>query len=205
MKLVITNRHTTSPFWTPERDARLQTLEREGFPPEKIAARFGVTRSSVMRRSYYLRGLVFRAEALRANPRLFRKERKRIDSEALVAMRYAMRKGVPRNKAIARARKAGASLQSLCDELGVTRQTIWRAVVEQGMSTSLARNPFRAKAALAAMRTAISKGVARNRAMVQAYEAGATLQAIADEFQLSRQRAHQIMLWEKALHRASSL
>jgi len=121
-------------------------------------------------------------------------------------MRNAMRKGIPRNEAIARARKAGASLQSLCDELGVTRQTIWRALVEHGVSRApLRRNPLRVKAALAAMRAAISKGVTRNRAMAQAFKAGATLQAIADELQLSRQRAHQIVLWEKALHRPSSL
>jgi len=175
-------------------------------PLEKIAARLGVTPSSVIRRSYYLRGLVFRAGDLRANLRQFRKERKRTDRQALVAMRNAMRKGIPRNEAIARARKAGASLQSLCDELGVTRQTIWRALVEHGVSRApLRRNPLRVKAALAAMRAAISKGVTRNRAMAQAFKAGATLQAIADELQLSRQRAHQIVLWEKALHRPSSL
>jgi len=112
---MIRNRHTRSPDWTPEQDALLQKLEREGLTPEKIAARLKITVSSVQRRSHHLRGLPFRLHPRVGDVRGGARARLRAKREAAViaAMHKAIRSGIPRNDAIARARKAGASLAPL--------------------------------------------------------------------------------------------
>ena len=188
------NRRTTSPFWTPERDLLLEKLHRAGLSPHKIAAQFGVTRSAVMRRFYYLRGLVYGPLIQSRSP----ENRRELDAPLLTAMRKEIRKGVPRNVAIARARKAGASLLGIREELGVTRQLVWRALVEQRVAPRPRHGPTNAP--IADMRRAISRGMPRNRAIATANKSGATLQAIADELGLTRQRIHQIVLWEQFLN-----
>jgi transposase len=196
----MTNRHTSSPFWTRERDARLRKLQRAGLSLDQIAMRLGVTRKAVVRRSYYLRGLVYPSQ-IRAKPQENRTRQKARDAPILAAMRKEIRNGVPRNAAIVRARQAGASLRGLREELRATRQLVWRALVEQGFLTprSADARAESARKAIAYMRRAISRGMLRDRAIAQAYNSGATHQAIADELGLTRQRVHQIVLSEQSL------
>jgi biotin operon repressor len=191
------NRHTTSPFWTPERDLLLKKLRRAALPADKIAAQLGVTRNSVVRRFYHLRGLTY-SPAIRISSAEDRRRRKELDAPLLAAMRKEIRKGVPRNVAIASARKAGASLKGIREELGASRVLVWRALVQQDVPRRTRHEP--SKAAIPDMRRAISRGMRRNRAIAQAYKSGATHQAIANELGLTRQRVHQIVLWEQSLN-----
>ena len=84
------NRRTTSPFWTPERDLLLEKLHRAGLSPHKIAAQFGVTRNAVMRRFYYLRGLVYGPLIQSRSPENRRRPRE-LDAPLLGAMRKEKR------------------------------------------------------------------------------------------------------------------
>ena len=126
-------------FWTPERDRRLQAYEAEGLSGAAIAERLGTTRNAVLGRSQRLRGLTVTYKAyvkllrrLRAAtaPRL--RERKRRKQESMKRMRGEIAKGIPRNVAIKSARKRGATLQAIADEIGLTKQRIQQIAVENG-------------------------------------------------------------------------
>jgi len=133
-------------FWTPERDRRLQAYEAEGLSGAAIAERLGTTRNAVLARSQRLRGLhlMFKSyvEARRkhraaAAPRI--RERQRRRREAMERMRRELAKGVPRDVAIKSARKRGATLQAIADEVGVTKQRIQQIAVDRDARRGLTR------------------------------------------------------------------
>jgi hypothetical protein len=114
-------------FWTPDTDTRLQRLEAQGLSAAKIAAKLGVSRSSVIARSQRLRGLS------RTFPSYLREQekarasiaaRKRKMDAVLSKFHQEIARGVARNEAIAHARKAGATLQAIGEVLGITRQRV---------------------------------------------------------------------------------
>jgi hypothetical protein len=123
------NRHVSSPFWTPERDRRLKHLSASGLSIGKIAARLGATQNAVIRRLYHLRGLPApdpMHERLRLAAAARREAKERRTEAALAAMRAAIARGVPRDIAIAQARKAGASSRAIGDVVGLTFRAVHR-------------------------------------------------------------------------------
>jgi hypothetical protein len=118
-------------FWTTERDERLRRLEAEGLSAAKIGAKLGTTRDAVLGRLHrlsgasltypaYLRGAV-KARA-RKVARL--KKQERLNDAALSKIRQEIARGIGRNRAIARARKAGATLQAIADLFGITHERV---------------------------------------------------------------------------------
>lgn len=201
----IVNRYTSSAFWTPETDGLLRKLETAGVPVKKIAVRLGITPRSVKRRSRHLRGLPpvnLDREEMRLQAERLRAEKTRHLNGIFKTMRTAMARGEPRDAAIMRALNQGAGPQALADELGVSRQLVYR-VIWQGATAQEIR--IRAKrrreqqrrenkAIAEAVRAAISRGVPRDTAIARARKAGATYAEIGKQFGLTRQRVHQILL-----------
>ena len=220
----MTNRHVTSPFWTRETDALLKKLEAAGSSFEKIGKRLGLTPRAVQRRSYHLRGLEFHAHRLRASDVRNRDEH---EAASLQALRVALRRGTPRDTAIAEALKAGVRKYVLAAEFGLNPRSVYRIALLEKISRSprgrhregsnarsqswhemqlKAQRAERRKqkeretrAAIAAMHAAIARGVLRNAAIAQAIKSGVTYKRVGKEFGLSRQRVHQIALAHEAL------
>jgi transposase-like protein len=211
------------PFWNPKQDALLQKLQSAGLAIDGIAKRLGLAPSAVLRRSYYLRGLKYE---IRASVLENRKER---EKEAITTMRAAIRQGISRDTIIAQAVKAGLRRSIIADEFGLNPRTIFRLALLEGTLKFRRRGRPRggalppshlgydellkekraehrkrkqrlARDAIAAMHTAISRGVPRDSAIVQAIKTGVTYRAIANELGLSRQRVHQIVLLHEVLN-----
>ena len=105
---------------SPKRFRRLAQLEAEGLSAAKIAAKLGTTRGSVISRSQRLRGLhrtfpsfLQQEREARARSAARQKERKRKMDAVLSKLRQEIARGIARNEAIIRARKAGATLQAI--------------------------------------------------------------------------------------------
>ena len=123
------NHPVYSPFWTKARDTRLKRLVAEGLSIGRIAARFRTTENAVTRRLYFLRGLpqpIPAADRLRLAAAARRKQKERRTEAAIRAMHAAIARGVPRDIAIAKARKAGASARAIGDVVGLTFRAVHR-------------------------------------------------------------------------------
>ena len=59
------------------------------------------------------------------------KERKRITDAAISKMRHEIARGVERNQAIAKARKAGATLRAIGDAVGISKEWVRQIVVRE--------------------------------------------------------------------------
>ncbi len=123
-------------FWTPERDERLRRLKAEGLSAREIAEKLGTNRIAVWGRLQRLSGaaLTFPAyirleKEARARAAVRIKARARIASSAMAKMRQEIARGVDRNQAIAKARKAGATLQAIGDAVGISKERV-RQIVE---------------------------------------------------------------------------
>jgi hypothetical protein len=121
-----TRRLSGSP-WTPKRDEQLQQLQREGLSAAKIAEQVGTTRGAVIGRLHRLSGVsltfpsyIRQEKEARARSAARQKERERVASTVLLKMKQAIARGLDRNRAIVRARQAGAPLQAIGDALGLT-------------------------------------------------------------------------------------
>jgi hypothetical protein len=127
-------RYFSGSFWTPDTDARLQRLEAQGLSAAKIAAELGTTRASVIARSQRLRGLKqtfpsYLREQENAHARIAARQRKM--DIVLSKLRHDLTRGIARNKAIIRARKAGATLQGIGDVVGLTREWVRQISIDQ--------------------------------------------------------------------------
>ena len=118
-------RYFAGSFWTPKTDTQLQRLEAQGHCAAKIAAKLGVSRNLVISRSQRLRGLstafpsyVRQEMEARAKSAARRKERQRQMDAVLSKLGLDLSRGIPRNEAIIRARKGGATLRRLGRCLG---------------------------------------------------------------------------------------
>jgi IS30 family transposase len=201
------NRHANSPFWTSQTDKILQKLQAAGVPIEKIAAQLDVTANSVQRRLYQLRGSAppYSSEGAALRERISdlpRKRRARQDA-VLVAMRSEIKHGMWRDRAVCEAARLGAGTQAIAAALGVSRMTIYRILVLQGAPErelkARARKRRKQKAgvfrpAMAALRSAVARGLRRDQAITEAYRSGLTLAAIGTVFGLTRQRVQQIIV-----------
>ena len=122
--------------WTPSRDKRLLALQKAGRSAAEIAEKLGTSRSAVIGRSVRLRGIVYKssirswkkANAKRAAEARDRAhERAGTQREAMREMAKAVKKGVPREKAMAQAFKAGAYWWQIGEYFGISQQAAYEA------------------------------------------------------------------------------
>jgi GcrA cell cycle regulator len=132
---VRTMRRISGSFWTPERDERLRRLEAEGLSAAKIGEKLGTTRGAVLGRLHRLSGAALtypsyirQEKEARARAAARMKERKRAESTVIPRMQQEIMRGVGRNRAIAKARKAGATLRAIGDAVGISKELVRQIV-----------------------------------------------------------------------------
>jgi hypothetical protein len=130
-------RRISGSFWTLERDERLRRLEAEGLSAAKIGEKLGTTRSAVLGRLHRLSGAALtyssyirQEKEARARAAARMKERKRVESTVIPRMQQEITRGVDRNRAIAKARKAGATLRAIGDAVGISKESV-RQIAER--------------------------------------------------------------------------
>jgi hypothetical protein len=130
-------RRISGSFWTPERDERLRRLEAEGLSAAKIGEKLGTTRGAVLGRLHRLSGAALtypsyirQEKEARARAAARMKERKRVESTVIARMQQEITRGVDRNRAIAKARKAGATLRATGDAVGISKESV-RQIAER--------------------------------------------------------------------------
>jgi hypothetical protein len=106
--------------WSEQRKRRLSALQAAGRRPDEIAEALGLRRDQVVarlklmaawerNRENFAKAMQKRAQARRARGR-----------KAVAGMKKAMGKGVPRNRAIAKAYDAGATWREIGQHFGIT-------------------------------------------------------------------------------------
>jgi uncharacterized protein (DUF433 family) len=106
--------------WSEQRKRRLSALQAAGRRPDEIAEALGLRRDQVVarlklmaawerNRENFAKAMQKRAQARRARGR-----------KAVAGMKKAMAKGVPRNRAIAKAYDAGATWREIGQHFGIT-------------------------------------------------------------------------------------
>jgi len=207
-------------FWTPKRDKRLLVLWQAGRSATEISGTLGCSRSAVLGRLYRQRHLA----ALIANPALAKpKKRKRKRRElgsdwqraldrqaaraekdlaredaAIKALGKALKKGMRRSEAIARANRAGASWKRLGAYFDRTPQWAYSYAQVWDRRFEIARENRERKAArkarqrelVADMAKAVARGMPEEQAMARAHRAGATWPNIGAHFGIAQQTAH---------------
>ena len=113
------------------------------------------------------------------------KQLRKLNATGLSARQIGAQFGISRNAVIARL----ARLRGVIFPSEARREKLLRA-------EAAARRRERKRvndAAISVMRRAIAQGVHRNIAIADAVKAGASYRAVGEEFDLSRQRVHQIL------------
>ena len=130
-------RRISGSFWTLERDERLRRLQAEGLSAAKIGEKLGTTRGAVLGRLHRLSGAALtyssyirQEKEARARAAARMKERKRVESTVIPRMQQEITRGVDRNRAIAKARKAGATLRAIGDAVGISKESV-RQIAER--------------------------------------------------------------------------
>jgi hypothetical protein len=123
----------TVTFWTPRRDAQLREMW-DTHTAIDIAAELGTTRNAVIGRIHRIMGSYQEkiAKQLAAAREVTRKKRKLQETRQRHIVATMLRRigaGTVRDKAIARARAEGATLQTIGDAIGITRERV-RQIVE---------------------------------------------------------------------------
>jgi hypothetical protein len=131
-------RRISGSFWTLESDERLRRLEAEGLSAAKIGEKLGTTRGAVLGRLHRLSGAALtypsyirQEKEARARAAARMKERKRAESTVIPRMQQEIMRGVDRNRAIAKARKAGATLRAIGDAVGISKEWVRQIVVRE--------------------------------------------------------------------------
>jgi hypothetical protein len=131
-------RRISGSFWTPERDERLRYLESEGFSAAKIAEKLGTSRGAVLGRLHRLSGATLtypsyirQEKEARARAAVRTKERTRVESTVISRLQQEIARGVGRDRAIARARKAGATLRAIGDAVGISKEWVRQIAVRE--------------------------------------------------------------------------
>lgn len=108
--------------WSEQRKRRLSALQAAGRRPDEIAAALGLRRDQVVarlklmaaweqNRENFAKAMQKRAQARRAR-----------GQKAVAGMKKAMAKGMPRNRAIAKAYDAGATWREIGQHFGITAE-----------------------------------------------------------------------------------
>ena len=122
--------------WTPSRDKRLLALQKKGHSAAEIAEKLGTSRSAVIGRSVRLRGIVYKSSIRswkKANAKRAAEARDRAQvraeeqRKAMREMVRAVKGGMPREKAMARAFKAGAYWWQIGEHFGISQQAAYEA------------------------------------------------------------------------------
>jgi len=123
--------HIRGGFWTVERDEKLRRLEGEGLSAAKIAQKLGTTRDAVLGRLHRLSGVALTypsyirlVKETRARSAARMKQTERLTKTVIPEMKQEIVRGMDRDGAIAKARKAGVTLKVIGDALGLTRERI---------------------------------------------------------------------------------
>jgi hypothetical protein len=131
-------RRISGSFWTLERDERLRRLQAEGLSAAKIAEKLGTSRGAVLGRLHRLSGATLtypsyirQEKEARARAAARMKERKRAESTVIPRMQQEIARGIGRDRAIARARKAGATLRAIGDAVGISKEWVRQIVVRE--------------------------------------------------------------------------
>jgi hypothetical protein len=131
-------RRISGSFWTLERDERLRRLEAAGLSAAKIGEKLGTTRGAVLGRLHRLSGAALtypsyirREKKARARAAARMKERKRVESAVIPRMQQEITRGVGRNRAIAKARNAGATLRAIGDAVGISKEWVRQIAVRE--------------------------------------------------------------------------
>jgi hypothetical protein len=122
--------------WTPSRDKRLLAHQKAGRSAAEIAEKLGTSRSAVIGRSVRLRGIVYKSSIRswkRANAKRSAAAGKRAalraeeQRKAMREMARAIKSGMPREKAMAKAFQAGAYWWQIGDYFGISQQAAYEA------------------------------------------------------------------------------
>ena len=125
------------PMWTPARDKRLQALQADGLSAAQIAKKLGTTRNAVIGRARRLRGIVYQSDIdswKRANARRSAEAHKRaevrteLQSKVIAEMVKSLSSGVPKERAMEKAFKAGAYWWQIGEHFGMSQQTAYETV-----------------------------------------------------------------------------
>src|SRR4029079_8180805 len=128
------NPHTT---WTAARDKRLETMQSAGKTAAEIAKKLGTSRNAVIGRSRRLRGIVYQSDIdswTRANARRSAEAHKRaeirgeLQSKVIAEMIKSLSSGVPKERAMEKAFKAGAYWWQIGEHFGMSQQTAYETV-----------------------------------------------------------------------------
>jgi DNA-binding CsgD family transcriptional regulator len=123
--------------WTPARDRKLETMQSAGKTAADIAKVLGTSRNAVIGRSRRLRGIVYQSDIdswTRANARRSAEAHKRslirrdLQGKIVAEMLKSIASGVPREKAMERAFKAGAYWWQIGEHFGMSQQTAYETV-----------------------------------------------------------------------------
>jgi hypothetical protein len=128
----------TVTFWTPRRDAKLREMW-DTHTAIDIAAELGTTRNAVIGRIHRIMGtykekIAKQQAAARKAARKRRKSQEARQRAIVATMLKRIGAGSPRDKAIARARAEGGTLQSIGTATGLTRERV-RQIVEKTRAT----------------------------------------------------------------------
>ena len=123
--------------WTPARDKKLETMQSAGKTAADIAKVLSTSRNAVIGRSRRLRGIVYQSDIdswTRANARRSAEAHKRslirrdLQGKIVAEMLKSISSGVPREKAMERAFKAGAYWWQIGEHFGMSQQTAYETV-----------------------------------------------------------------------------
>jgi hypothetical protein len=113
-------------------------LEAEGLSAAKIGEKLGTTRGAVLGRLHRLSGAaltypsyVRQEKEARERAAARMKERKRVESAVIPRMQQEITRGVNRNRAIAKARKAGATLRAIGEAVGISKEWVRQIAVRE--------------------------------------------------------------------------
>src|SRR6476646_8570509 len=115
-------------FWTPHRDGKLRKMWGKRKASE-IATELGTTPNAVIGRIHRMLGTYQEkiAKQLAATQEVARRRRKLREKRQHAIIRTMLKRidaGLPRNKAIARARAEGGTLQSIGAAIGLSREGV---------------------------------------------------------------------------------
>jgi uncharacterized protein (DUF433 family) len=108
--------------WSEQRKRRLSALQAAGRRPDEIAATLGLRRDQVVARLKLMAAWERNRENFAKAMRKRARARRARGQKAVAGMEKAMAKGMPRNRAIAKAYDAGATWREIGQHFGITAE-----------------------------------------------------------------------------------
>jgi hypothetical protein len=108
--------------WSEQRKRRLSALQAAGRGPDAIAAALGLRRDQVVARLKLMAAWERNRENFAKAMRKRAQARRARGQKAVAGMKKAMAKGMPRNRAIAKAYDAGATWREIGQHFGITAE-----------------------------------------------------------------------------------